>query len=241
MHWEDVLYIIDTTHRLTCRQVKSTEELCAAAGAANFSCVCHTHCLCLPMQAGLLPIENANECVLQTLRSLANDTGPLPLLACVMGSEPLRIMDLFLQQLIDLNVVGIINYPSVGLADGIYRANISSLHFSYEREAQVIHMAMQKGMSVFPLAYDHAEAMMMASAGVPLVICHMGYQAVLYDQQDRELLLELYKGRIAAMCPLLRRSYPELKLLIATDGNIFSETLCDYVTQEGLADGVFLF
>jgi predicted TIM-barrel enzyme len=97
-----------------------------------------------------------------------------PVLAGVNGTDPFRDMDLFLDQLKALGFAGVQNFPTVGLIDGIFRANLEETGMSYALEIEMIALAHDKDMLTTPYVFSEAEAAAMAIAGADIVVCHLG-------------------------------------------------------------------
>lgn len=97
-----------------------------------------------------------------------------PVLAGVCASDPFRQMDKFLDQLKAIGFAGVQNFPTVGLIDGNFRANLEETGMGYDREVELIRMANQKDMLTTPYAFNTEEAEAMAKAGADIVVAHMG-------------------------------------------------------------------
>ena len=124
--------------------------------------------------AGMLAYGNANEIV----REMACEVLPVvrhtPVIAGVNGTDPFRDMDLFLDQLKGLGFAGVQNFPTVGLIDGIFRANLEETGMSYALEIEMISKAREKDLLTTPYVFSEAEAAAMAIAGADIIVCHLG-------------------------------------------------------------------
>ena len=69
--------------------------------------------------AGLMPYGDANAIVMEMAREVLPIVRKTPVLAGVCGTDPFRIMDLFLRELKQLGFSGVQNFPTVGLIDGL--------------------------------------------------------------------------------------------------------------------------
>ena len=96
------------------------------------------------------------------------------MLAGVNGTDPFRNMDLFLDQLKALGFAGVQNFPTVGLIDGVFRANLEETGMSYAMEIDMIAKAHEKDMLTTPYVFSEAEATAMAIAGADIIVCHLG-------------------------------------------------------------------
>ena len=124
--------------------------------------------------AGLLAYGNANEIV----REMAYEVLPVvkrtPVLAGVNGTDPFCLFDPFLDDLKRLGFSGVQNFPTVGLIDGLMRANLEETGMSYALEVEMIALAHAKGMLTTPYVFCAADADAMAKAGADIVVCHLG-------------------------------------------------------------------
>src|SRR4249919_781631 len=87
--------------------------------------------------AGLMAYGNANEIVVEMAREVLPVVKKTPVLAGVNGTDPFMITDHFLRQLADLGFSGIQNFPTVGLFDGVIRAQLGETGMGYGLEVDV--------------------------------------------------------------------------------------------------------
>jgi predicted TIM-barrel enzyme len=97
-----------------------------------------------------------------------------PVLAGVNGTDPFRIMDVFLDELKRIGFAGVQNFPTVGLIDGTFRANLEETGMSYALEVDMIALAREKDMLTTPYVFSSADATAMAKAGADIIVCHLG-------------------------------------------------------------------
>jgi predicted TIM-barrel enzyme len=124
--------------------------------------------------AGLLAYGNANEIVLDMAREVLPVVTRTPVLAGVNGTDPFCLMEPFLDQLKGLGFSGVQNFPTVGLIDGTFRANLEETGMSYQLEIEMIRMARAKDMLTTPYVFCEADAEAMAAAGADIIVCHLG-------------------------------------------------------------------
>jgi predicted TIM-barrel enzyme len=124
--------------------------------------------------AGLLAYGNANEIVKEMAREVLPVVQRTPVLAGVNGTDPFAIMDALLDELKALGFAGVQNFPTVGLIDGVFRANLEETGMSYALEIDMIRAARAKDMLTTPYVFNAAEAAEMAKAGADIIVCHMG-------------------------------------------------------------------
>ena len=124
--------------------------------------------------AGLLAYGDANAIVLEMAREVLPVVQQTPVLAGVNGTDPFRLMSRFLEELRDIGFAGVQNFPTVGLIDGVFRANLEETGMGYAMEVQMIDQASQMGLLTCPYAFDEGQAREMARAGADVVVAHAG-------------------------------------------------------------------
>jgi predicted TIM-barrel enzyme len=97
-----------------------------------------------------------------------------PVLAGVCGTDPFMLREPFLKELRELGFAGIQNFPTVGLIDGMFRANLEETGMSYALEVELIAAARQMDMLTTPYVFNTDEALMMVDAGADIIVAHMG-------------------------------------------------------------------
>jgi predicted TIM-barrel enzyme len=124
--------------------------------------------------AGLMPYGDANAIVLEMAAEVLPVVRDTPVLAGVCGTDPFRLMDRFLGQIEDTGFAGVQNFPTVGLIDGVFRANLEETGMSYEQEVEMIGLAAERGLLTAPYVFDIASAEAMTRAGADVLVPHMG-------------------------------------------------------------------
>jgi len=124
--------------------------------------------------AGLLAYGNANEIVLEMAREVLPVVTHTPVLAGVNGTDPFLLVDPFLQHLADLGFSGIQNFPTVGLFDGVIRAQLEETGMGYGLEVQLVERARKLDLLTTPYVFSEQNARDMAGAGADIVVCHLG-------------------------------------------------------------------
>ena len=124
--------------------------------------------------AGLMAYGNANQIVCEMALEVLPVVKHTPVLAGVNGTDPFMIPDQFLRQIIDLGFSGIQNFPTVGLIDGTFRANLEETGMSYALEVELITRARAMDLLTTPYVFSEADARAMAQAGADIVVCHLG-------------------------------------------------------------------
>ena len=124
--------------------------------------------------AGLLAYGNANEIVLDMAREVLPVVTHTPVLAGVNGTDPFLLVDSFLQRLCDVGFSGIQNFPTVGLFDGVFRAQLEETGMGYALEVQLVERARKLDLLTTPYVFSEENARDMAQAGADIVVCHLG-------------------------------------------------------------------
>lgn len=124
--------------------------------------------------AGVLAYGNANEIVCEMAREVLPVVKHTPVLAGVNGTDPFLIADDFLRRLISLGFSGVQNFPTVGLIDGVFRANLEETGMGYQLEVDMIAKARALDLLTTPYVFCEDDARAMAGAGADVVVCHLG-------------------------------------------------------------------
>ncbi|MEZ2131511.1 MULTISPECIES: phosphoenolpyruvate hydrolase family protein [unclassified Sinorhizobium] len=124
--------------------------------------------------AGVLAYGNANEIVMEMAREVLPVVSHTPVLAGVNGTDPFCNFDYFLDQVKAVGFSGIQNFPTVGLIDGVFRANLEETGMSYGLEVDMVRLARSKDLLTTPYVFDADQARMMADAGADIIVAHMG-------------------------------------------------------------------
>jgi len=124
--------------------------------------------------AGLLPYGDANAIVIEMAAEVLPVVKKTPVLAGVCGTDPMRLMDRFLVRVKETGFAGVQNFPTVGLFDGSFRANLEETNMGYGREVDMIHLAHRMDLLTTPYVFNADEARRMAEAGADVIVAHMG-------------------------------------------------------------------
>lgn len=124
--------------------------------------------------AGLMPYGNANAIVLEMAAEVLPVVKRTPVLAGVCGTDPMRLMDRFLQQIKEAGFAGVQNFPTVGLIDGTLRVNLEETNFGYDKEVDMIHLARYMDLLTTPYVFSPEDAVKMTEAGADILVAHMG-------------------------------------------------------------------
>ncbi|WP_420832544.1 phosphoenolpyruvate hydrolase family protein [Paenibacillus periandrae] len=124
--------------------------------------------------AGLMPYGDANQIVVDMASEVLPIVKDTPVLAGVCGTDPFRLMDVYLQQLKDMGFSGVQNFPTVGLIDGVFRQNLEETGMGYYLEVEMIRKAHKLDLFTTPYVFNEEDAIQMAEAGADVLVAHVG-------------------------------------------------------------------
>lgn len=123
--------------------------------------------------AGLMPYGDANAIVVEMAGEVLPVVKDTPVLAGVCGTDPFRLMPVFLKKLKGIGFDGVQNFPTVGVIDGNFRRVLEETGMSYQLEVDMIHVAHELDMLTCPYVFDKEEAVKMTEAGADVIVAHM--------------------------------------------------------------------
>ena len=155
--------------------------------------------------AGLMPYGNANQIVRDMAHEVITAVKHTPVLAGVCATDPFMMRDVFLQELKTLGFAGIQNFPTVGLIDGTFRANLEETGMGFGLEVDCIGAANRMDLLTTPYAFDAEQARALTEAGADILVAHMGLTTSGTIGAETSLTLEDCVPRIAEMAEAARR------------------------------------
>lgn len=163
--------------------------------------------------SGLLAYGDANAIVME----MANEVLPVvqrtPVLAGVNGTDPFRVMPHFLRQVKEVGFAGVQNFPTVGLIDGVFRANLEETGMGYGLEVDMIRMARDLDLLTSPYVFDEEQAADMARAGADILVPHMGLTTSGTIGAQTALSLEEAAAKVQALADAAKRVNPDILCL----------------------------
>jgi len=123
--------------------------------------------------AGLMPYGDANGIVVEMASEVLPVVKNTPVLAGVCGTDPFRLMPVFLKQLKEIGFSGVQNFPTVGLIDGNFRANLEATGMGYDKEVEMIRLAHEIDLFTSPYVFNEDDAKAMAQAGADQLVAHV--------------------------------------------------------------------
>jgi predicted TIM-barrel enzyme len=124
--------------------------------------------------AGMMPYGDANAIVVEMAAEVLPIVRETPVLAGVCGTDPFRLMPVFLRQLREIGFSGVQNFPTVGLIDGGFRQNLEETGMGYGLEVEMIREARAHDLLTCPYVFTVEDAQAMAEAGADVLVPHMG-------------------------------------------------------------------
>ena len=149
--------------------------------------------------AGMMPYGDANGIVMDMAREVLPVARSTPVLAGVCGTDPFRVMSLFLQDVQRAGFSGVQNFPTVGLIDGTFRKGLEETNMGFGLEVDMIRQAHELGLLTTPYSFNPNEAAAMAQAGADILIPHMGLTSKGTIGAETALTLEESAKRVQQM------------------------------------------
>ena len=163
--------------------------------------------------SGMMPYGDANAIVMDMAREVIPVVERTPVLAGVCGTDPFRVMKLFLRDVAAAGFSGVQNFPTVGLVDGQFRQSLEETGMGFGLEVDMIRQAREMNLLTTPYAFNVEEAEAMARAGADILIPHMGLTTKGTIGATTSVSLEESARRIQAMHDAARRVSPEILVL----------------------------
>jgi predicted TIM-barrel enzyme len=124
--------------------------------------------------SGLMPYGDANAIVMEMAAEVLPVVKRTPVLAGVCATDPFRSMERFLDEVKAAGFSGVQNFPTVGLIDGNFRANLEGTGMGFDKEIEMISIASKLDLFCSPYVFDPDQARAMAEAGADLLVAHVG-------------------------------------------------------------------
>jgi predicted TIM-barrel enzyme len=171
--------------------------------------------------AGLMPYGDANGIVVEMAAEVLPIVKDTPVLAGVCGTDPFRLLPVFLKQLKEMGFSGVQNFPTVGLIDGDFRANLEATGMGYDKEVEMIRLAHGLDLFTAPYVFNPDEAGAMAAAGADMLVAHVGLTTSGSIGAGVAFTLDEAMARVLAMAEAGRRQRPDI--VVICHGGPFDE------------------
>jgi predicted TIM-barrel enzyme len=163
--------------------------------------------------AGLMPFGNANQIVKEMAYEVLTAVQHTPVLAGVCAIDPFLLREPFLRELREMGFAGIQNFPTVGLIDGVFRANLEETGMSFSREIDCIGAAHQMNMLTTPYAFTPDQARELTAVGADIIVAHMGLTCKGTIGAHTALTLDQCIPRLAAIADAARKVREDVLVL----------------------------
>ncbi|MFN2224263.1 MAG: phosphoenolpyruvate hydrolase family protein, partial [Candidatus Promineifilaceae bacterium] len=180
--------------------------------------------------AGLMSYGDANAIVVEMAGEVLPVVKDTMVLAGVNGTDPFRLMPVFLRQLKDMGFDGVQNFPTVGLFDGLMRTNLEETGMSYKLEVEMVREANKLDMLTCPYVFNPEEARMMADAGADVLVPHMGLTTKGAIGAETALTLEESAARVQAMHDAAKEVNPDV-IVLCHGGPIAEPSDVEYILK----------
>jgi predicted TIM-barrel enzyme len=186
--------------------------------------------------AGLLPYGDANAIVMEMAREIIPVVERTPVLAGVCGTDPFRVLKLFLRDVAAAGFSGVQNFPTVGLIDGQFRQSLEETGMGFGLEVDMIRIAHEMNLLTTPYSFHAEEAEALARAGADILIPHMGLTTKGTIGATTSITLEESARRIQAMHDAAKRINHDI-LVLCHGGPISEPADAQYILDhtEGIA------
>ncbi len=163
--------------------------------------------------AGMLPYGDANAIVVEMAAEVLPVVRHTPVLAGICGTDPFRLMPVFLRQIKEMGFSGVQNFPTVGLIDGVFRANLEETGMGYDLEVAMIRQAHDLDLLTTPYVFTPDEARAMAEAAAYVLVPHMGLTTKGSIGAQTAITLDDAVGRVQAMHDAAKSVNPDVIVL----------------------------
>ena len=189
--------------------------------------------------AGMMPYGDANGIVVEMASEVLPVVRDTPVLAGVCGTDPFRLLPVFLRQLKEIGFSGVQNFPTVGLIDGEFRINLEATGMGYDKEIELIRLVHELDLFTSPYVFDEEQAEAMARAGADQLVAHVGLTTSGSIGAGVAMTLDQAIERVLAIAAAGRRVRDDL--LVICHGGPFDEpeTVTDALARMPGIDGFF--
>lgn len=163
--------------------------------------------------AGMMPYGDANGIVMELAREVLPVVRRTPVVAGVCGTDPFRIMKLFLAEIDAAGFSGVQNFPTVGLIDGTFRQGLEETGMGFGLEVDLIRLARERNLLTTPYCFDPDQAVAMTAAGADILIAHLGLTTKGSIGATTAVTLETAAKRVQEIHDAAKRTRPDVLVL----------------------------
>jgi len=160
--------------------------------------------------AGLMPYGDANAIVMEMAGEVLPVVKNTPVLAGVCGTDPFRLMDVFLKQVKEAGFSGVQNFPTVGLCDGLFRKNLEETGMGFGLEVDMIRTAHELDLLTTPYVFNAEDARAMTRAGADVIVAHLGLTTKGSIGASTALTLQETPAKVQEICDAARSIRPDV-------------------------------
>jgi predicted TIM-barrel enzyme len=160
--------------------------------------------------AGCMPYGDANAIVMEMANEVLPVVKDTPVLAGVCGTDPFRVMDVFLKQIKAAGFSGVQNFPTVGLCDGLFRKNLEETGMGFGLEVDMIRLANELDLFSTPYVFNEEEARAMAEAGADVVVAHLGLTTKGAIGASTAYTIEDAPAKVQELCDAAKKVNPNI-------------------------------
>jgi len=180
--------------------------------------------------AGCMPYGDANAIVMEMAHEVLPVVKNTPVLAGVCGTDPFRLMDVFLREIKEAGFSGVQNFPTVGLCDGLFRQNLEETGMGFGLEVDMIRLAHEKDLFTTPYVFNVDEAKAMAKAGADVIVAHLGLTTKGAIGASTAFTLEDAPKKVQELCDAAKGVNPDV-ITLCHGGPISMPEDAEYVLK----------
>jgi predicted TIM-barrel enzyme len=180
--------------------------------------------------AGCMPYGDANAIVMEMANEVLPVVKKVPVLAGVCGTDPFRLMDVFLKEVKEVGFSGVQNFPTVGLCDGLFRQNLEETGMGYGLEVDMIRTAHEMDIFTTPYVFNVDEAKAMAKAGADVIVAHLGLTTKGSIGASTAVSLKDAPKKVKELCDAAKSVNPDV-ICLCHGGPIAEPGDAEYVLQ----------
>lgn len=180
--------------------------------------------------AGCMPYGDANAIVMEMAHEVLPVVKNTPVLAGVCGTDPFRLMDVFLREIKEAGFSGVQNFPTVGLCDGLFRQNLEETGMGFGLEVDMISLAHEKDLFTTPYVFNVDEAKAMAKAGADVIVAHLGLTTKGAIGASTAFTLEDAPKKVQELCDAAKGVNPDV-ITLCHGGPISMPEDAEYVLK----------